>query len=163
MSFRVVSEHSVAKALQTLENCVLYMMKTFGSQSVANTLHGMSEQRYTSSETLLLTLEGRVEEISGEFNPRDVTHCGSHKCDSQWDNGEEGSNQKLLENWSKTSKKLEFCTWHHFLGVTITFGWEVVWCSILDSFFKYYFIFQMVNDRGKGVTLKLTVNEVWWT
>ena len=74
MSFRVVSEHSVAKALQTLENCVLYMMKTFGSQSVANTLHGMSEQRYTSSETLLLTLEGRVEEISGEFNPRDVTN-----------------------------------------------------------------------------------------
>ena len=69
-----VSQDSVAKALQTLENRALHTMKTFDSQAFANTLHIMAKKSHKPSETLMLTLQGRSEAMSEEFNSQGVSN-----------------------------------------------------------------------------------------
>jgi hypothetical protein len=65
-----VSQDTVAKALQTLEESALQNIHDFGSQGIANILHIMAKQRYYNpQENLLLALERRAEAISGEFSP----------------------------------------------------------------------------------------------
>ena len=43
-------------------------MQDFGAQGIANTLHIMVRQRYKVTVPLLLSMERRVEAISGDFN-----------------------------------------------------------------------------------------------
>ena len=69
-----VSQDSVAKALQILDNSALHKMKTFDSQGIASTLHIMAKKSHKPSETLMLALQGRAEAMSEKFNSQVVAN-----------------------------------------------------------------------------------------
>jgi hypothetical protein len=58
----------VAKALKTLEESDLQNIQDFEPVQSTSTLHIMTKQRHNPSQALMMTLERRTEEISGELN-----------------------------------------------------------------------------------------------
>ncbi len=58
----------VAKALKTLEESDLQNIQDFEPVQTTSTLHIMTKQRHNPSQALMMTLERRTEEISGECN-----------------------------------------------------------------------------------------------
>ena len=71
---RGVSPEVVVTALKAMEESALQKMQDFGPQETANTLHIMAKHRHKPSQALLMALDRRAEEISGEFNQQHVAN-----------------------------------------------------------------------------------------